>query len=41
MIKEEQELCRRKLLEDLKLPVEDDPNKGASSPPVVVCFGLW
>ena len=38
MIKEEQELCRRKLLEDLKLPVEHDPNKGASSRPVVVRF---
>ena len=38
MIKKEQELCRRKLLEALKLPVDYDPNKGASSPPVAVCF---
>ena len=38
MIKEEQELCRRKLLEALKLPVDYDPNKGAASPPVAVCF---
>jgi hypothetical protein len=39
MIKEEQELCRRKLLEALKLPVDYGPNKGASSPPVFVSIG--
>jgi len=41
MINEEKELCRRALLETLKLPVDSDSAKGSSSPPVIASFSWW
>ena len=35
------ELCRRVLLETLKLPVDSDSAKGSSSPPVIASFSWW